>query len=87
MWTAVWDNILTGNNLRGRGMDSVGWCIMCRCHGETVNHLLLHCGKAYWLWSWCLDNLGFHGSCQDQLRILSLVGGIGLESIPLAFEI
>ena len=36
---------------------------------------------------WCLDLLGFHGSCHDRLQILSLVGGIGLESIHLAFEI
>ena len=46
MWTAVWDRILTGDNLRGRKMDFVDWCIMCRCNGEIVNHLLLHCGKA-----------------------------------------
>ena len=36
---------------------------------------------------WFLDFLGFHGSCQDRLQILSLVGGIGLENIRLAFEI
>ena len=30
---------------------------------------------------WCLDLLGFLGSCQDQLWILCSVGGIGLESI------
>ena len=36
---------------------------------------------------WCLDLLGFFGSCQDRLRILYLVGGIGLESICLAFGI
>ena len=36
---------------------------------------------------WCLDLLGFLGSCQDWLRILFLVGGIGLESICLAFGI
>ena len=69
VWTAVWDKILTGDNLRGRGMDFVDWCIMCRCNGETVDHLLLHCEKAYQLW------------------ILSLVGGISLESIRLAFGI
>ena len=34
---------------------------------------------------WCLDLLGFLGSCQDQLQILYLVGGIGLESMCLAF--
>ena len=47
VWTIVWDKILTCDNLRGRGMDSVDWCIMCCCNGETVDHLLLHCGKAY----------------------------------------
>ena len=36
---------------------------------------------------WCLDLLGLHGSCQDQWWILSLVGGIGLESIRLVFGI
>ncbi|XP_075665589.1 uncharacterized protein LOC142635288 [Castanea sativa] len=51
VWTAIWDKILTGDNLRCRGMVFVDWCIMCRCNGETVDHLLLHCGKAYRLWS------------------------------------
>ena len=27
-------------------MDFVDWCIMCHCNGETVDHLLFHCGKA-----------------------------------------
>ena len=36
---------------------------------------------------WFLDLLGFHGSCQDRLQILFLVGGIGLESTRLAFGI
>ena len=46
VWIAVWDKILTGDDLRGRRMVFVGWYIMCRCNGETVDHLLLHCGKA-----------------------------------------
>ena len=25
VWTAVWNKILTGDNLRGRGMDFVDW--------------------------------------------------------------
>ena len=51
MWTAVWDRILTGDNLRGRRLDFVDCCIMCRCNRETVDHLFLHCGKANQLWS------------------------------------
>ena len=35
---------------------------------------------------WFLDLLGFHGSCQDQLQILFLVGGIGLEGTRLHLE-
>ena len=50
VWTTAWDRILTGDNLRLRGFDFVDWCIMCRCCGETVDSLLLHCEKAYRLW-------------------------------------
>ena len=59
VWTAMWDKILTGDNLRGRGMDFVDWCIMCRCNGETADHLLLHCGKAHRLWSLVFRSFGF----------------------------
>ena len=31
---------------------------MCRCNGETVAHLLLHCGKAYQLWSLVFKSIG-----------------------------
>ena len=39
-------------------MDFVDWCIMYRYNGETVDHLLLHCGKAYWLWSLVFRSFG-----------------------------
>ena len=45
VWIAIWDKIFIGDNLRGRGRDFVDWCIMCCCSGETVDHLLLHCGN------------------------------------------
>ena len=56
VWTAAWDRILTGDNLRLRGFDFVDWCIMCRCYDETVDHLLLHCGKAHRLWCFAFRN-------------------------------
>ena len=87
VWTAVWDKIFTSDNLRGRGMDFVDWCIMCCCNSETVDHLLMHCGKAYRLWSLVFRSFGILRSCQDQLWLLSLVGGIGLGSIRLVFGI
>ena len=58
VWTAACDRILMGDNLRVRGFDFVDWCIMCHCCGETVDHLLLHRGKAYWLWSFVFRTLG-----------------------------
>ena len=58
VWSATWEKILTGDNLRCRGFDFVNWCIMCRCNGETVNHLLLYCGKAFQLWSLVFRSFG-----------------------------
>ena len=58
IWTAVWDKILIGDNLRGRGMDFVNWCIICCCNRETVDYLLLHCGKVYRLWSLVFRSFG-----------------------------
>ena len=58
VWTATWEKILTGDILRCRGFDFVDWCIICHCNGETVNHLLLHCEKAYQLWSLVFRSFG-----------------------------
>ena len=32
--------------------------IMCRCNGQTVDHLLLYYGKAYQLWSLVFRSFG-----------------------------
>ena len=58
VWTAAWEKILTGDILWYRGFDFVDWCILCRCNGESVNHLLLHCDKAYLLWSMVFRSFG-----------------------------
>jgi hypothetical protein len=36
----------------------VGWCSMCRCNGETVDHLLLHCPVAREPWSFVFRLFG-----------------------------
>ena len=36
----------------------VGWCCLCRCSGETVDHLLLHCGLARQVWSFVFRSFG-----------------------------
>ena len=58
VWTVAWDRIFTGDNLRLRGFDFVGQCIMCHCCGETVDHLLLHCEMTHWLWNFFFQSFG-----------------------------
>uniref|UniRef100_A0A2N9GZQ1 Reverse transcriptase domain-containing protein n=1 Tax=Fagus sylvatica TaxID=28930 RepID=A0A2N9GZQ1_FAGSY len=60
VWTAAWNKILTYDNLRKRGYNLPSWCCMCRCNGESVEHLLLHCPAACGLWSWIFQTFGVH---------------------------
>lgn len=46
------------DNLINRGFTLIGWCWMCQCGGETVNHLLIHCEVAYALWGPLFRNFG-----------------------------
>ena len=43
--------ILTIDNLRKRMVRIKNRCYMCKCNGEYVDHLLLHCPVASNLWS------------------------------------
>ena len=58
VWSVVCNKMLTGDDLRLRGIDFVDWCIMCHRCGETMDHLLLHC-KAYRLWSFVFTTFVF----------------------------
>jgi hypothetical protein len=57
-WTAARSKILTIDNLRRRGMIVVNRCWLCESDGETVDHLLLHCGVANALWNVILSWFG-----------------------------
>ena len=84
VWTAVWDKILTGDNF-GWILLTSALCVVVMGRRWIICYCIVvrrtGCGV------WCLDHLGLHGSCQDRLQILSLVGGIFLESIHLEFGI
>jgi hypothetical protein len=71
VWTAAWGSILTCDNLRRRGIVMVGWCCLCRCSGENVAHLLLHCLVARELWNYVFRRFGvdwvISGSVLDHL--------------------
>ena len=57
------------DNHRKKGYTIVDWC--CRCTGEGVNLLLIHCKVAYHLWCFVLRSFGISwvllGSVKDVL--------------------
>ena len=58
VWTAAWGWILTCDNLRRRGIVTIGCCCLCRCSGETLDHLLLHCSVVCEIWSFVFQLFG-----------------------------
>ena len=84
VWIAIWDKIFTGNNLEGLILLTGALCVSVMGRQWIICYFIVErpisCGV------WFLDLLGFHGSCQDQLQLLFLVGGIGLESTRLHLE-
>jgi hypothetical protein len=57
-WTVARGKILTIDNLCRRGMIVVNRCWLCESDGESVDHLLLHCGVANALWNAIISRLG-----------------------------
>ena len=58
MWTAALRQILTLDNLMIRCLPLVNWCCMCRCNGEYMDYLLLHCVLAHALWVYMFQIFG-----------------------------
>ena len=59
VWSAAWNKILTYDNLMRRGYTLTNWCCMCRCEGESVDHLLIHCHTENELWNFVFRSFGF----------------------------
>ena len=55
---AAWGKILTTEPLGRRGFTIMDWCCLCKCDGESVDHLLLHCGEVFRLWSFAFRSFG-----------------------------
>jgi hypothetical protein len=49
-WTVVLRKILTYDNLRKMNLIVINRCCLCTADGETIDHLLLHCEIAPFLW-------------------------------------
>jgi hypothetical protein len=50
---------------------------MCRCNGETVAHLLLHCEVAFGLWSKVFETFGIQCSRNGRGPFVWLVELVG----------
>ena len=46
VWTVALGKCLTINNLRKKNIWILDWRYMCKCNGESVDHLFLHCPVA-----------------------------------------
>jgi hypothetical protein len=57
-WSAAFRKILTLDNLRHRHVIVINRCCMCKRHGESVDHLLLHCEVAGALWNTIFSRFG-----------------------------
>ena len=68
-WTAAHNSILTGDNLKRRGMEGPSRCPLCRSEEETVNHLLLTCPYTMEVWKLVLNpshvNINIPGNLTD----------------------
>jgi hypothetical protein len=51
VWLAALGKILTLDNLRKKNMVLVNRCGMCKKDEESIDHLLLHCECAQFLWN------------------------------------
>ena len=56
---------------------------MCKCNGESVDHLFLHCLVAMDLWSMVLGLFGVSWLCLSQLWGSLLAGKAGLVVIEM----
>ena len=60
-WSLAHKSILTGDNLKKRGMEGPTRCPLCKCKEETMDHIMLDChfSKEVWLKAMNL-NLGIN---------------------------
>ena len=75
-WEATWGKALTLNQLQRRGWSLAYRCFLCQGHEESIDHILLHCGKTKVLWEllfslftvyWVMQStretlIGWHGN-------------------------
>jgi hypothetical protein len=56
-------------------VDVILWCVMCKKHGESVDHLFLHCDVAWVVWSYFYSLFGVEWVMPSS--VLDLLSGWG----------
>ena len=51
VWSAALGKCLMIDNLRKMKVLILDWCYMCKCNGESVDYLFLHCPVAMDMWA------------------------------------
>jgi hypothetical protein len=58
VWSAALGKILTMDNLRKKNMVLINRCGMCKKDEESIDHLLIHCECAQFLWNAFFSRFG-----------------------------
>ncbi|RVW56571.1 hypothetical protein CK203_086726 [Vitis vinifera] len=69
---AVWGKISTVDMLMRRGWSMANRCNLCKENEETVNHILIHCGKTRDLWNLLFSSFGVVWVLPESVRNLLL---------------
>ena len=83
VWTVALGKYLTIDNLRKMKVWILDWCYMCKCNGELVDHLFLHCPVAMDLWSIVLGLFGVSWVMPESVVGSKLAGKAGLVVIEM----
>ena len=51
------------------------WCACADAMGELMDHLLLHCGEAHWLWNFVFKSFGVAWVIPERVKDLLLGWG------------
>ncbi|CAN0921772.1 hypothetical protein LINGRAHAP2_LOCUS32762, partial [Linum grandiflorum] len=61
IWMVFHKKIATIENLQRRGFHLAGRCVLCYNHGETIDHIFLHCAFTRDIWRRFSSVLSIHG--------------------------
>ena len=86
-WTTAHKSILTGENLKNRGMEGPSRCPLCCSDEETIDHLLLNCPFSKEIWAEVLllniEDLAIHQNITELFATWATSSPFGLHKKDL----